>query len=338
MASGGIKDGTSSSGVWIFVDDSNLWIEAKKLSASRRHMETYEDPRIRINDEKLQEVVADNRHVNKGTVYGSGPKKIWDRSRWSVSTHKRSGITGKEKKVDTQIVADIVELVCSPDNLQKGNTVIIITGDADILPAVRKAMERTPWKVEMRMWGSSLAEEINQESHLYPGRLSVKTLDEDIDNILFIDYVFNKTKRRKGDLLPNNAVVLVNPEVGVDVPMSWKVEMDKECLYPFRYYQDSRLDKSDKLIVVVFFLLEDGLDYMRAKIQSSSDLSLNADYVLTYSDYFQYKTVLCKYYDDDSLEEGCPYGDMCDYAHGQADASCIKCRKRGHLTKRCPEP
>lgn len=62
--------------IWIFVDNSNLWIEAKKLQSEKRNFESTEDPRVRIEAGKLAEFVANGRTINKATIYGSKPPPV----------------------------------------------------------------------------------------------------------------------------------------------------------------------------------------------------------------------------------------------------------------------
>ena len=60
---------------------------------------------------------------------------------------QKSYHTGKEKQVDVQLVADVVDLV----GQMKSGTVIIVSGDSDYIPAINKALTRG-WKVEVWSW------------------------------------------------------------------------------------------------------------------------------------------------------------------------------------------
>ena len=85
-----------------------VWIEAKELQSK-----TKEDHRVRIDVGNLADVVADGRPVEHGILYGSElppVDTVWKKIRekgWKVNTHRRSWITGKEKQVDTNIVAEL---------------------------------------------------------------------------------------------------------------------------------------------------------------------------------------------------------------------------------------
>lgn len=81
-------------GVWIFLDDSNLWIEGKKLRGELIN-NTYfkEDPRGRFNLEELKACVRarpGKRRIETAYLYGSEPPSVqryWDSARnngWTV--------------------------------------------------------------------------------------------------------------------------------------------------------------------------------------------------------------------------------------------------------------
>ena len=130
--------------VWIYVDDSNLWIEGKKAYAKAHKLLTSEDPRARFDFGQLYEVVAEGREVGGGTIYGSEPPPVdtvWakmEEHRWKVNTKEKNPYTRKEKQVDVQLGADVVDLL----GQMKNGTVIIVSGDSDYIPAIDKALDR----------------------------------------------------------------------------------------------------------------------------------------------------------------------------------------------------
>lgn len=80
-----------------------MWIEAKKLAANKLNLKCVEDPRLRLDIGKVTDVIANNRKVAWGILYGSEPPPIdsvWQKIRergWKVITTQRSSFTGKEK-------------------------------------------------------------------------------------------------------------------------------------------------------------------------------------------------------------------------------------------------
>jgi len=81
-------------------------------------------------------------------------KKIRDQGLLVDASERNS--KGKEKEVDTALTADAVEYVC--DSPARRQTVIIISGDRDYCPILRKIFERKQdWKVEMIAFESSIS-------------------------------------------------------------------------------------------------------------------------------------------------------------------------------------
>ena len=119
--------------VFIYVDDSNIWIEGKKLAAKQLKLRCVEDPRLRLDVGKVADVVANGREVAWGILYGSEPPPIdtvWEKIEergWKVITSKRSAFTNREKQVDHQMVADITALV-SDRTVAKGKIAIVRVG------------------------------------------------------------------------------------------------------------------------------------------------------------------------------------------------------------------
>ena len=168
--------------VFVYMDNSNTWIEAKKLLGSKGQ----EDHRVRIDVGELLKVVAKGRHVAEANLYGSEPPPldtVWEKMRekgWKVIPHKRSQITDKEKQVDTQLVTDATRMVCKtkPGN----NTIIFISGDADMKPAIEAIMEEG-WKVEVFMWNHALSNELKKLAR--EDRCTICALDSYKDQITF---------------------------------------------------------------------------------------------------------------------------------------------------------
>lgn len=59
-------------GVFIFLDDSNLWITAKQAACDTR-LSTNFDPRIRLDMGKLIALILDDRLLLRCRIYGSEP-------------------------------------------------------------------------------------------------------------------------------------------------------------------------------------------------------------------------------------------------------------------------
>ena len=134
----------------MFVDDSNIWIAAKELVSKVRKYKTGEDHRVRIDMGKLADVLADGRHIDSATLYGSVPPPIdtvWKKKQekgWEINCKERSSITGQEKGVDTQLAVAVTKTALKTPHEKRG-TIIIVTGDADVIPALDEVLEEEIW-------------------------------------------------------------------------------------------------------------------------------------------------------------------------------------------------
>ena len=187
--------------VWIYVDNSNLWIEGKKAYAKAHNLLTSEHPRARFEFGQLYEVVAEGREVGGGTIYGSEPPDadtIWAKMKehgWDVKIEKKSYHTGKEKQVDTRLVADVVDLV----GQLKNGTVIIVSGDSDYIPALNKVLSRG-WKVEVWSWEKALSADIRKHDSRGKG-LRVEQLNGHIHQFMYANSSFDSTRFTEKGLL-----------------------------------------------------------------------------------------------------------------------------------------
>lgn len=227
--------------VWIFIDNSNLWIEGKKFAARTLGLITPEDPRCRVNIGDLDNVICSNspgnlkRVVQQGTLYGSEPPPldtIWEKIReagYKVTKYPRSVFTGREKKVDGALISDVVETVCSND---RPATVILVTGDADPTPAVMKAIERE-WSVEVWSWSSALSSDLvrlQQSSHF----VTLVSLDDFAE-----EFMFTQWPHSIGDPSPDRSLVFTGPPLSNEgeVPilrMTLAEDVTSKCLWPAR--------------------------------------------------------------------------------------------------------
>ncbi|KAK3378079.1 hypothetical protein B0H63DRAFT_478831 [Podospora didyma] len=186
-----------------FIDDSNMWLEAKKFAAlTKKLKDTSSDPRLRIDLGKLVNVISKGRLVGGSYLFGSRPPpndSVWDAAKnrnFDVHVFDRSG-SGNEKEVDnamstkmTAIATDIgtrarYKVGGGPE--EQANTVfVVITGDRDMRPPVLEVLENMV-HVELWAWESGLSKEFpklaNQQGHL-----SIEHLDSIYDKITFSNF------------------------------------------------------------------------------------------------------------------------------------------------------
>lgn len=149
--------------VFIFVDNSNLWIEGKKFSGKQQNPPVKSNYHYRIEYGKLLGHVLGERELGDvPKLYGSEPPpndSVWNMIRskgFDVNVFKRN-VFGKEKGVDMKMGIDITELVLTAPS---SATIAIVAGDADFVPVVEKAREKR-WATEVWYW-SNAANELKQ--------------------------------------------------------------------------------------------------------------------------------------------------------------------------------
>lgn len=218
--------------VFIYVDDSNMWIEGKKLAAKQANLKCVEDPGLRLDIGKVTDVVASGRDVAWGILYGSEPPPIdsvWEKIRehgWQVVTSKRSAITNKEKQVDHQMAVDITVLV-TDRSVAKGK-IVLVSGDADFIPAIKEGL-RTNWSFEIWMWASGISKALRTLKKDNPELLSIHELDSRLKDISFTNFKFNA--KQVSSQLNNRSAVIKNFEV----TEGWEKKLTEKLGWPFQF-------------------------------------------------------------------------------------------------------
>ena len=218
--------------VFIYVDDSNMWIEGKKFAAKQANLKCVEDPRLRLDIGKVTDVVANKRDVAWGILHGSDPPPIdsvWNKIRqrgWQVVTSKRSSFTNKEKQVDHQMVAHITTLV-TDRSVAKGK-IVLVSGDADVIPAIKEGLCRN-WSFEIWMWASGISTALKTLKDENPELLSIHVLDPHLKDISFTNFKFSDKK--VSSQLNHRSAVIKN----FTVTEGWEKELTEELGWPFQF-------------------------------------------------------------------------------------------------------
>lgn len=252
---------TSSS---TYVDDSNMWIEAKKLAAFKSKLKCVEDPRLRLDIGKVTDVVAMGRDVAWGTLYGSEPPPIdtvWQKIRdrgWKVITTKRNPFTKKEKQVDHQMVADITALV-SDRSVAKGK-VVIVSGDADMILAVKESL-KMKWSIEIWMWESSISNLLKKMAEENPQLINISKLDSKLEAVTFTNFKFGEKKIPK-----SHSAIIKNIDFSPDV--EWQKNLSEKLGWPFQFCLigpdgglDNPVDYEDIILIFANVKSVDGKEF-----------------------------------------------------------------------------
>ena len=135
---------------YVFVDNSNLWIEGQFASAvaksfarnmSDAHERNVNDSTWRVDFGKLLELVVEGHVADIKTAMLFGSKPPDNDSLWNMAKHsgfevdcKPRNFSNKEKAVDTGMVQRIDK--CLYRQAKEGDTFVIVAGDRDFAPSV----------------------------------------------------------------------------------------------------------------------------------------------------------------------------------------------------------
>lgn len=169
----------------LYLDDSNVFIEGKKVSAVRKGLaknineataKKIKDETYRLDFGRLIEITCGYGSVTTAKFYGSRPPKddsVWEAAKqhgFQLNIFDRSAF-GKEKKVDTTMVRDITVDILR--NLKPTtDSIVLISGDADFIPAIDLAKQEG-FEFKVAYWGhcsqelrKAATEFLNLSSHI----------------------------------------------------------------------------------------------------------------------------------------------------------------------------
>jgi uncharacterized LabA/DUF88 family protein len=140
---------------FVYVDNSNVWIEGMRVAAVARGLA----PSIRVAQQssitgewrmdfgRLLHFAGGNRsNIGRAVLYGSKPPEndsLWEAARaegFEITVYDRNA-AGREKKIDTSIATDIV--ADSYERMKRDqDEVTLIAGDADYVPTCEQLRGR----------------------------------------------------------------------------------------------------------------------------------------------------------------------------------------------------
>jgi len=157
---------------FLYVDNSNVWIEGMHVAAVSSGLapDIWAAQQSSICDTSwkldfgrlLQFAGGQQSDLERAVLYGSKPPandSLWaaaKRAGFDVVVHDRSKISGREKKVDTNIATDMMadsyELM-SPSN----DEITLVAGDADYVPTIERLRKRG-FRVDVCFWDHAARE------------------------------------------------------------------------------------------------------------------------------------------------------------------------------------
>ena len=182
--------------VLLYIDNSNIFINTQKFSASKkRYLSGVQDMCCRIDIGSLVDLACGRRELLHGKLYGSEPPAldtVWRAIRQKkIEVHhsKRSTWNSREKQTDTSLVAAAVrDAIVMKDQAGDDRTVILFTGDKDMLPVVQNAQE-FQWSVEIWSYRSALSKDLEKEEK-QSKNVRIVYIDNFFEKITFAEYIW----------------------------------------------------------------------------------------------------------------------------------------------------
>lgn len=154
---------------FIYIDNSNVWIEGQRVSAVRSGMASsivdamnrnITDLGYRVELGKLRYFAGED-NIGRAVVFGSRPPAndaLWEVARrkgFEVIVEDRN-VRNREKKVDTGIVSHMTKDAYTRIDRTK-DTIILLAGDGDFVPAVENLIA-DGFRVEVMFWNHASRE------------------------------------------------------------------------------------------------------------------------------------------------------------------------------------
>lgn len=148
---------------YVYVDNSNVFIEGKKIAARQNGHFRDLDFSFRLDFGELYDFIAehDAEKIRRALLLGSRPPlndKVWsiaERAGFEVVVLDRNA-ENREKKVDTGIVAAMVRDAYTKVD-KASDTITLVAGDSDYVPAV-ELLVADGFRVEIVFWSSASGE------------------------------------------------------------------------------------------------------------------------------------------------------------------------------------
>ena len=156
---------------WVYVDNSNLFIEGSRVSAIKNGMaidirdaivNRTIDFSYRISYAKLYRFITGSYQakISRAIVFGSGSlendriRALVEDAGFEVKTHNRNS-SNREKKVDTDLVTEMIRDAYR--NAKEGDTFNLVAGDKDYVPPVERLIS-DGMKVDVIFWNQAARE------------------------------------------------------------------------------------------------------------------------------------------------------------------------------------
>jgi|HubBroStandDraft_1064217.scaffolds.fasta_scaffold198706_1 hypothetical protein len=159
--------------LFTYVDNSNIWIEGQRIQAVKSGLARDLTDAARrgvcvpwsYDFGRLYEMVCPKgTSIGRSILVGSKPPpndSLWERARdegFEVEVFDRNR-SNKEKQVDSTIVTKMLDDSYRHMKAERGDTAVLVAGDADYMPCVRSLQERN-LKIRVVFWKHATSHEL----------------------------------------------------------------------------------------------------------------------------------------------------------------------------------
>jgi hypothetical protein len=231
-------------GCFVVIDNSNVWIEGKRVSARLQGLKVDMDNRWRLNAESLVNHVLEGRDAARLALFGSIPPpvdSVWEKFAEVLEIHlsKRCTWSKKEKEVDMKIGMMLTTDATRLDERQhhEHRSYVIVGGDRDYCPVVQQILDYG-MPICIWSWRHALNHAyLGLEQSYPPERFRIMYLDEIIHKIGFIDTTYHLDRFRL-----NRACTIVILNAAYHADKIDELVTERYChLQSWMYLGDGRL-------------------------------------------------------------------------------------------------
>jgi len=167
--------------LWVYVDNSNVWIEGQRISAVRNGdaRDLIEAMNERIVDHswsydfgRLYEIACPHGvPIGRSKLWGSKPPdndSLWDKARregFQVETFDRNA-ANREKRVDNAIGATMIEDAFVWMKPERGDMAVLVGGDGDFLPTF-EVLRRRGIRLRVVFWRHATSRDLREFADEY---------------------------------------------------------------------------------------------------------------------------------------------------------------------------
>ncbi len=147
-------------GLHLFIDNSNIFIEARRVAQLVYNCDDRAMDRLRIDFGRLMEFTRKGRELREAILVGSEPPpndSLWQRLRQlgiQLRIFQRSPFTGREREVDQELINCIRDTLEA--NPQRG-VIALVSGDRGYAGTLERCLARG-WEVEIYFWRQASTE------------------------------------------------------------------------------------------------------------------------------------------------------------------------------------